>query len=106
MGETIKESSERELKEKANLSANLKHHGDVYITVFDGEEMIMHTLFHIHSGKNPAGELKEETPIGYCYWSKIDAKKKMEYFPGFLEVYNLLRKNPRSRFFKEYVFRL
>src|SRR3989338_6908056 len=64
LGETIQESSERELQEKTNLKANLRHRGDAYVTVYDVDTLIMHTLFHIHTGANPSGELKEETPIG------------------------------------------
>lgn len=106
LGETIKASSERELKEKTNLATKLEHCGDVYVTVFDGDTLITQTLFHIHTGSNPKGTLKEETPIGYCYWTKIDTKNKDQYFPGFLEIYNLLKRPRKDRFFAEYVFNL
>ena len=106
LGETIKESSERELKEKTHLTAELKHRGDVYVTVFEGDEVLTHTLFHVHSGLHPIGQLKEATSIGYCYWSDIKTSEPDEYFPGFIEIYKLLLKPSKQRFFAEYTFRL
>lgn len=106
LGETITQSSERELKEKTNLSATLTHRGDVYITVYQGDNLLIHTLFHVHIGRVQGGVLKEETPIGYCYWSTIDLKHPEQYFPGFVEIYKLLRKPSRVRFFEEFVFTL
>ncbi|MBI3984041.1 NUDIX domain-containing protein [Candidatus Microgenomates bacterium] len=106
LGETITESSERELLDKTNLKTALKHRGDAYVTVFDGDELVMHTLFHIHTGENPVGELKEATPIGYCYWAKVDLDKPDQYFPGFVEIYSLLKRPAKQRFFKEFTFHL
>lgn len=106
LGESIKDSSERELAEKTNLRAKLTHRGDAYVTVFDNGELISHTLFHVHSGRNPKGTLKEETPIGYCYWAKINVKDPALYFPGFIEIYKLLRKPPAARFFVEHTYQL
>lgn len=105
LGETIKASSERELREKTNLKAKLTHQGDVYVTVFDGPTLITHTLFHVHSGNNPSGVLKPETPIGYCYWAKINNNKR-QYFPGFMEIYRKLNSPGNNRFFAEYTFKL
>jgi len=104
LGETIKESSEREFNEKTNMNARLSHRGDVYVTVFSDGTLISHTLFHIHTGTNPRGKLKEETPIGYCYWETIDENNPGDYFPGFLEIYRLIKAKPRQRFFAEYTF--
>ena len=106
LGEGIKESSERELQEKTNLMTRLNHRGNVYVTVFDAETLITQTLFHVHTGSNPMGKLKEETSIGYCYWAKVDERQNDQYFPGFLEIYRLLKKSPKQRFFAEYVFNL
>ena len=106
LGETIKQSSERELQEKTNLKTELTHRGDVYVTVFEGEDLLTHTLFHVHSGRNPVGSLKEATSIGYCYWSKVNTKEPQLYFPGFLEIFGLLKHPQANRFFAEYVFKL
>lgn len=106
LGETIKQSSERELKEKTDLSTTLHHRGDAYITVYQGDNLLIHTLFHIHEGHSPTGVLKEETPIGYCYWATINENKPELYFPGFIEIYKLLRQPSRVRFFEEFVFTL
>ena len=106
LGETIKQSSERELLEKTNLQAKLEHRGDAYVTVYQRGALLIHTLFHIHTGHNPSGRLKEETLIGYCYWATVDSKGDSKYFPGFLEIYKLLSKSKKERFFKEFVFEL
>ncbi len=106
LGEPIGQSSERELSEKTNLKTKLSYRGDVYVTVFEGETLITQTLFHVHTGSNPRGTLKEETPIGYCYWAKVDEQKRTKYFPGFMEIYRLLKRNPKQRFFAEYIFNL
>lgn len=106
LGETIKQSSERELHEKTNLKTELTHRGDAYITVFDDNELLVHTLFHIHSGRNPVGSLKEATSIGYCYWADIDTKRPELYFPGFLEILKLLKRPNHERFFAEFTFQI
>lgn len=106
LGETIKESSERELAEKTNLKAKLTHRGDVYVTIFDGSELLTHMLFHIHSGKVLAGALKPDSNIGTCFWSRVDLNKPKQYFPGFIEIYKKIRANPKNRFFEEYTFKL
>lgn len=105
LGETVKESSERELQEKTTLKADLKYRGDVYVTVYEHENLITHTLFHVHSGHNPTGSLKEETPIGYCYWTTIKQDKPDCYFPGFLDIYKLLTSR-KQRFFDEFTYQL
>jgi ADP-ribose pyrophosphatase YjhB (NUDIX family) len=106
LGETIKESSERELQEKTNLKTELTHRGDVYVTVYDDDDLLVHTLFHVHSGRNPIGSLKEATSIGYCYWAKVEPSRAELYFPGFLDIYKLLKKPAQTRFFAEYTYRL
>lgn len=106
LGETIKQSSERELHEKTDLQVQLEHRGDVYITVYQGGHLIIHTLFHIHEGKNPTGSLKEETDIGFCFWSDVESRRPDLYFPGFLEVLKLIKKPTSERFFEEFTFNL
>lgn len=106
LGETIKQSSERELQEKTNLKTELTHRGDVYVTVFEGDDLLTHTLFHVHSGRNPLGSLKEETTIGYCYWSEVDTRRPELYFPGFLDIFKLLKHPARNRFFAEHTYHL
>ena len=105
LGETIKQSSERELQEKTDLKTSLVHRGDVYVTVYEGDEIITHTLFHVHQGQNPTGVLKKATSIGYCYWTTVDLKKPDLYFPGFIDIYNLLKKPNKSRFFSEFTYK-
>lgn len=106
LGETIKQSSERELQEKTDLKASLTHRGDVYVTVHERDQLLTHTLFHVHQGHNPAGVLKKATSIGYCYWSKVELNNPDLYFPGFIDIFKLLSKPDEKRFFAEFTYRL
>ncbi|HEX9679235.1 MAG TPA: NUDIX domain-containing protein [Candidatus Saccharimonadales bacterium] len=106
LGETIKESSERELLEKTYLKTSLTHRGDAYITVLKDHELITHTLFHVHRGRNPVGSLKEATDIGYCYWDKVDKTKPEKYFPGFIDILKLVERDSGERFFAEHTYHI
>jgi len=106
LGETIGESSKRELLELTGLSAELSHRGDVYTTVFHDDVLITHTLFHVHYAENPVGEFHPGSQYGTFFWSKIDDASSETYFPGFVEIYKLIQSIKSDKFFEEYIFRL
>ena len=106
LGETISESSKRELKELTGLSADLVHRGDVYTTVFDDDVLITHTLFHIHYAENPSGDFHPGSQYGAFFWDTVDTNNKEMYFPGFIEVYTLIQNIRSDKFFEEYIFKL
>ncbi len=100
--ERIHEAAQRELFEKAGLKADLKHRGDVYITVHDETELVSHMLCHIFSGTHFTGELDGKHPTGECFWAKIGEFPKTKLIPGVLQVEKLLKKNGNKFFFDEY----
>lgn len=101
--ERLLEASHRELLEKTGLNANLKHRGEVYISVNNETELISHMLCHVFTGKNPSGNLKTDTLIGECFWGKIDEIPKNKLIPGVTQILKLLKNSTVSkRFFGEY----
>ena len=106
LGETIGESSKRELLELTGLSADLTHRGDVYTTVFNDDVLITHTLFHVHYADKLTGEFHPGSQYGSFFWDSIDVSNTNLYFPGFVEIYSLIQKIKSDKFFEEYVFKL
>lgn len=101
LGERIAEAAKRELTEKTGLNVSLTHRGDVYITVHDEENLITQMLCHIFSGKNPTGQLLEDSSIGHCFFQKSEAIDPKEQIPGFKQIVKLLHAS-RKPFFAEY----
>ncbi len=95
--ERILEAADRELLEKTGLRANLKHRGDVYLTVHDETELISHMLCHVFSGSKITGDLK-----GECFWSPIESIPKSKLIPGVAQIEKLLKENKSNFFFAEY----
>lgn len=106
LGETIGQSSNRELYELTGLRADLAHRGDVYTTVFHDETLIIHTLFHVHYAENPTGTLNPGSQYGTFFWGKIDENTSDMYFPGVVEIFDLVQKIRSDKFFEEYIFKL
>lgn len=102
LGETVSQAASRELREKTGLSASIEHRGDAYVTVWQKDELISQMLFHIFIGTNPAGELKTDSEIGHCFWSRADAIKPANLFPGFREILQLIETPAKEFFFKEF----
>lgn len=106
LGEKVLESAARELQEKANLIATLTHRGDVYITIYQDNQLFTHSFFHIIEATSPQGELRTETDIGECFWSRPDQVQPKELIPGVLDIYQLLLDNPTERFFGEFTYKV
>ena len=102
LGEKIKEAAERELLEKTGIKAKLNHKGDVYITTYESSELISHVLLHVFTGTNPKGELLKESDIGKCYWGNIKAIPEENIFPGFLDLFRLIKN--KNHFFEELIY--
>ena len=102
MGEPVKEAANRELKEKSGLEASLTHIGDIYVRVYDGDELIANILHHVFIGKNPTGEILEKTVAGIPFWSKIEDVPKKELIGGFKEIIEIIEKNKSKFFFEEF----
>ncbi|MDO8570870.1 MAG: NUDIX domain-containing protein [Candidatus Daviesbacteria bacterium] len=105
LGETIAEAAERELKEKTDLSAELQHRGDVYLTTFRDKNLLTQTFCHIFTANNVKGELLAKSEIGECFWSKIDFSEE-KLIPGFKDVLNLVKKSKNNLFFAEFIYHL
>ncbi|MDP2651486.1 MAG: NUDIX domain-containing protein [bacterium] len=99
--ERLREAAERELFEKTNLKADLKHRGDVYITVHDETELVSHMLCHVFTGTKSQGVLRTDTTIGECYWGKLEDVKDTDLIPGVKQIAKLLKKK-KEFFFAEY----
>jgi ADP-ribose pyrophosphatase YjhB (NUDIX family) len=99
--ERVEEAAHRELQEKTGLSAELRHRGEVYITVHDETELISHMLCHVFTGKKFSGELRSASTIGECFWGDVEEIKKTDLIPGVQQIIKLLKGN-KSLFFAEY----
>jgi ADP-ribose pyrophosphatase YjhB (NUDIX family) len=99
--ERLQESAERELQEKTGMYGELKHRGDVYITVHDEAELVSHMLCHVFSGANLKGELNTNTG-GECFWGSLEDFPQNKLIPGVKQIAKLLEKNKRGHFFAEY----
>lgn len=106
LGETVMEAAIRELQEKTGIAANLKHQGDVYLTVYQDKNVISHMLAHVFLGHDPKGELLEESEIGKCFWEKIENPKDLKYMAGFFDVYELFKNPKTGLIFQEFVYQI
>ena len=104
LGESVQEAADRELKEKTGLSAKLKHRGDGYITIYQGEEPVSEIFFHLFYGENPTGRLITDTSAGAAFWKLPDeiSDHKMPSVPDLLK----LIETHRDRFFAELTYKL
>lgn len=103
LGETVAEAAERELEEKAGLTAQLTHRGEAYLTVYQGPDLISQTLCHVFRGFTPRGTLKDPEAAGSCFWGKIGTKDQVA--PGMRDILQLVTGNSR-RFFREFTYRI
>jgi ADP-ribose pyrophosphatase YjhB (NUDIX family) len=101
LGEKIREAADRELAEKAGVTADLRHVGDAYIIVHRDQELISQILFHVFRGTNVKIMKKIESEVWQCYWDTVRPIQENEYMPGFLEIYHQVKKPSQNRFFKE-----
>lgn len=102
IGEPVKKAADRELKEKTGLQTSLMHAGEIYVRVYDGDELIAHILHHIFVGKNPTGEILEKTVAGIPFWSKIEDVSKKDSVRGFKKIIKIIAKNKSTFFFEEF----
>lgn len=102
MGETIAGAAARELEEKTGLTGTVHHRGEAYLSVHEGADLIVHMLCHVFSVTNPAGDIKTDSEIGHCFWTKVTSSKDYNFMPGFWEIFESLKKEP-DRFFSEIV---
>ncbi len=100
--ERLLDAATRELFEKTGLRADLRHRGDVYLTIYEGEDLITQTLCHVFLGKNPQGTTKEETEAGTCFWSRIEKIDSKDLLPGLKEILGLIKNSREKHFFDEY----
>lgn len=100
-GESVAQAGVRELKEKTGLTADLRHCGDVYLSIRERGEIVAHMLCHIFYGKEPTGNLIQARTHD-VHWNAIDSSALKEFIPGFIQI-NTLRLSSKSTFFREMV---
>lgn len=105
LGEMVSVAAKRELKDKSGLEADLFHKGDVYVTVFDGADVVNQMLIHVFSGEQLDGTLIGKQESGECFWGSVDVVPKEEQMYGFEDIFKILSKNPKRFFFQEFVYR-
>lgn len=106
LGEKITQAGERELQEKTGLFGKLNHRGEVYLTTYQNNQVLTQVFCHIFAGKNPVGKMETKTEIGECFWGKIEDFKKADFIPGFLDIYNLIKKPNKNLFFAEFIYNI
>jgi ADP-ribose pyrophosphatase YjhB (NUDIX family) len=105
LGNSLRESCKLELIEQTGIDTTFDHAGDVYITVFKGDTLVSHTLFHVHTAIMHISILTSSPPYGQFTWETVDETKSQEYFHGFTEVLALTNDKTKKDFFEELVFR-
>jgi 8-oxo-dGTP diphosphatase len=105
LGERIVNAAERELKEKAGISAELSQKGMMYLLVTDGvDEVIAHTFFHIFLGTKPKGKMVNESPLGKIRWLSDKELLKQNIMPGVPEALRIAQSKSKCLLFEEYEF--
>ena len=105
LGERVAGAAERELKEKAGITADLQQKGVMYLLVTDPQkEVIAHTLFHVFLGTNPKGTVVAESPIGKIRWLSEKELLKQNIMPGVPEALRMAKSRSSSLLFEEYEF--
>lgn len=99
--ERLDEAAERELLEKSGLKADLKHRGNLYLTIHEETDLVSHMLLHIFTGKDFSGELKTDYPGGECFWSSIEDLPATQILPGVKHILKFLKKHGQKHFFEE-----
>lgn len=99
--ERILDAAHRELLEKTNLRATLKHRGVVYLTVHNETELVVHMLCHVFTGTDPEGELRSDTTFGGCFWSSMKDIPEKSLIPGVKQIIKHLERD-KQFFFAEY----
>lgn len=106
-GETITEAARRELQDKASIIADLRHAGDGYITMRQGNEPISEVLFHLFTGIIPSDEPASTHPAGELFWSQPDQDwTDPKMMPSMPDLMQLLDESSESRFFVELSYTL
>lgn len=105
-GENLVEAGNRELREKAGLTCELEHRGDIYLRVYEGEELVNHMLCHVFYGKNPTGELKEGGERGDCTWEVVQDPTSSTYLPGFADIFALVQRTDHPQETQDVVVRM
>jgi ADP-ribose pyrophosphatase YjhB (NUDIX family) len=96
-GESMLEAAQREVHDKTGLTASVKHQGDLYLRVWEGDEQITHMLCHVFVGTTAQSNLVVKGLKGECGWEKIDNAQSDEYLPGFGSFLALAQKDgPQS----------
>ncbi len=97
LGENIADAANRELKEKAGITASIKHSGDGYLTIYEDKELVSQVLFHCFTGSTNTNTIPKEF-IKKVYWGELDDYEG-ELIPGTAEIYELSQKD--THFFAE-----
>lgn len=100
--ERVREAAARELHEKSGLKAKLRHRGDMYLTIHDETELVSHMLWHVFTGSEITGELREDYAGGRCFWGKLDEVPKDARLPGAREALAHIRESGKAHFFAEH----
>ncbi len=106
LGETILQAATRELQEKTGLSAKLIHKADVYLTTFQGQDLLAQTFCHVFTASHFQGNLIKNSDIGECFWGDVGNIEADELMPGFIDIYKLTSKPSSKLLFGEFVYHL
>lgn len=106
-GEFVIEAAKRKLKVETGLDADFELVSFIRkVSVNKKGEIVSDVLFHLCIGVNPRGTLLKETLYGENFWASIDEsiynESSSPRFDKVLEILNLLKSNPNTKFSLSY----
>ncbi len=104
LGETIQQAATRELQEKANLQATLRHRGEVYLTVYHDSELVTQMLCHVFAARAFRGTIRSSRAAGRCFWEETPLPAA-EQVPWLGDIRRLVT-GRSGRFFHEFSYQI
>ncbi|HYG83514.1 MAG TPA: NUDIX domain-containing protein [Verrucomicrobiae bacterium] len=105
-GEGVFAMAALELAEKAGLTAELAHKGDVYVRVMRGDDIDRHMLVHLFEARDiqPGRQTEMRPELGESFWAPLASVIPTDFLPGFYEIAQLSQRT--GAIFEEITTRL
>lgn len=96
--------AERELAEKAGLTAKLSYRGEVYVRGLSGNEIDRHMLIHLFKATNPqpSADQNLRPEVSEPFWEHLSKVPAEDFVPGFYEVAQIVQSaGPTERIYQD-----